>query len=677
MNRHRYVILLVAGFAFVAGIVFRGSIDSGNQTHLDTVDDGSTDQIPEFFTCSMHPHVHKAGPGDCPICAMDLIPVFTNQDSKVGHRELTLSPRAMKLAEVQSVRVERKFVTANVRMVGKVEYDESKVAYITSWVPGRLDRLFVDYTGVNVQQGDHLVELFSPELLQAQEELISAVSTATDLSSSRNEYLRDRRTANVDSAREKLRLWGLTDEQIKSIEAKGKGEDHITISSPISGVVVHKNAVEGMYVQTGSRVYTIADLSEVWVKLDAYESDLPWLHYGQEVEFHTEAYPGDIFTGQIAFIDPILNSLTRTVKIRVNLPNPEGKLKPNMFVRAVVKSQVAAGGRVMDAGLAGKWISPMHPEIVKNAPGQCDICGMDLVSSESLGYVAAEDDSAPLVIPASAPLITGRRAVVYVDHGAGKFEGREISLGARAGEFYLVESGLVEGEKVVTQGNFKIDSAIQILAKPSMMNPLESEGSRSDAEHGRSSESSSGAKTPSFNVSKEFRTELGKFVGEYISLKDELSHDHFDPSGAWKSDLAAVLETIETIETIELEGKGLSVWRARLGGLKGGLEALGVASDLPSARTAFETLSNALLASIRDFGFLGAGTGTDAMGQSMFRYHCPMAFGGRGADWLQVEEGTENPYYGSKMFGCGSLEETFVSSQGESPTITHGGHTHE
>jgi Cu(I)/Ag(I) efflux system membrane fusion protein len=228
-----------------------------------------------------------------------------------------------------------------------------------------------------------------------------------------------------------------------------------------------------MYVQTGTKIYTIVDLSQLWVKLDAYESDMMWIRYGQEVEFETEAYPGEVFKGVISFIDPILNAKTRTVKLRVNVENPEGKLKPEMFVRAVVRAKVAQGGQVMDKAMGGKWICPMHPDIVKNEAGSCDICGMDLVTTESLGYVTVDaGGEAPLVIPASAALVTGKRAVVYVqlpERETPTYEGREVVLGPRAGDYYIVKSGLAEGEIVVTNGNFKIDSALQIQAKPSMM----------------------------------------------------------------------------------------------------------------------------------------------------------------------------------------------------------------
>jgi Cu(I)/Ag(I) efflux system membrane fusion protein len=200
------------------------------------------------------------------------------------------------------------------------------------------------------------------------------------------------------------------------------------------------------------------------------------LRYGQHVSFTTESYPGEVFTGTISFIHPVLNEATRTVKVRVNVPNEDGRLKPGMFVRAIAAAEVATGGRIMDASLAGKWISPMHPEVIKDGPGSCDVCGMPLVRAESLGYVGAKPaaQDRPLVIPASAALLTGKRAIVYVKvPGKEKptFEGREIVLGARAGDYYLVKHGLTVGERVVTKGNFKLDAELQIRAKPSMMTP--------------------------------------------------------------------------------------------------------------------------------------------------------------------------------------------------------------
>ena len=474
------VAMLIA--TFVAGYTLRGGEGNANAPQAITqpaAHDHSSESANQgqVWTCSMHPHIRQPKPGKCPICGMNLIPANdSGSDSMAGMRQMTVTPEAAKLMEIQTSPVERRFVETTIRMVGKVEYDETRLGYITAWVAGRLDRLFVDYTGVAVKEGDHMVELYSPDLLSAQEELIQAVRAVKQLEQSGVEIIRETASATVIASREKLRLWGLAQEQIDQIETRGTPSDHVIIQSPMGGIVIHKNAQEGMYVQTGTRIYTIADLTHLWVRLDAYESDLAWLRYGQSVQFSTEAYPGEVFTGTIAFIDPVLDDKRRTVKVRVNVTNEDGRLKPGMFVRGTVRAQVANGGLVVDTTLSGKWISPMHPEIIKDEPGNCDICDMPLVRAEELGYVSSQEgeSSKPLVVPASAVLATGTRAIVYVKlRGADKptFEGREIVLGLRAGDYYIVRGNLEEGDEVVTQGNFKIDSALQLSAKPSMMNP--------------------------------------------------------------------------------------------------------------------------------------------------------------------------------------------------------------
>ncbi|AQT69482.1 Cation efflux system protein CusB precursor [Anaerohalosphaera lusitana] len=464
-------IILLLGFVFVLGYLAK-PID---QTHADhaAAEDTAEEQVQ--WTCSMHPQILQDEPGDCPICGMDLIPLESGEDGGAP-RQISFSEAAVKLMDVETSVVQRKFVEAEIDMVGKIDYDETRVKNIAAWVPGRLDRLFVDYTGIDVRKGDHMVKLYSPELLADQQALLSAIKSANKLKSDGSEMASKLANNNIAAARERLRLLGLTNHQIEEIEKAGEPSEHITIYAPIGGVVIHKNATEGMYVETGTKIYTIADLSQVWVKLDAYESDMMWIRYGQTVDFTSEAYPGEVFTGKIAFIDPILNEETRTVKLRVNVQNPGRKLKPGMFVRATVTPKVSMGGQVMDPSMAGKWICPMHPSIVKEAAGDCDICGMDLVETGSMGYmeIAEGEQQAPLVIPETSVLVTGKRAVVYLKlPGEDKptFEGREIVLGPKAGEYYIVQSGLEAGDEIVTSGNFKIDSALQIQAKPSMMSP--------------------------------------------------------------------------------------------------------------------------------------------------------------------------------------------------------------
>ena len=432
----------------------------------------------ETWTCSMHPQVRQPGPGQCPICAMDLIPVAAPVvGDSLAPRQLRLSPTAQQLASIQTALVERHFALVETRMVGKIAVDETQVRSITAWVAGRIDRLYVDYTGVRVEAGDHIAYLYSPALLTAQEELIQALRARAQLG--------DRGTALVAAAREKLRLLGLKEEQVERVERERRASDHLTIYAPTGGVVIEKHLSEGAYVQTGTPLYTIADLSRLWLELRAYESDLSWIHYGQAVEFSTEAYPGEVFSGQISFVDPVLDERTRTVRVRVNVSNEQGRLKPGMLVWAVAQAEAGAHGRAMSPALRGKWISPMHPEIVRDAPGPCDICGMALVRAEELGYGAGDEAGreAPLVVPASAPLLTGKRAVVYVALGEGLYEGREVVLGPRAGDYYLVRKGLREGEQVVVNGAFKIDSALQIRAQPSAMYPAGGAPASSAHEH--------------------------------------------------------------------------------------------------------------------------------------------------------------------------------------------------
>jgi Cu(I)/Ag(I) efflux system membrane fusion protein len=463
------VILLVAvGLVFFAAGYFLRGLRSGPQDVAVQQADAQT-----VWTCSMHPQIREDKPGKCRLCEMDLIPLDPDADGG-GARMITFSPEAIKLMEIQTSVVERKALSHQVRLVGKIALDETRTKTITAWVPGRIDRLFVDYTGIEVRAGDHMVELYSPELITAQAEFLQSIKSAQGLNES-SELVANSIRQTVQAAREKLALLGLTEKQIVDIETAGKPLDRLTIYAPMGGIVIDKKATEGAYVKTGTPIYTIADLSKLWVLMDAYESDLAWIQYGQAVEFSTPSLPGQVFSGRVSFISPVLNDQTRSVKVRAVVDNSAGKLKPNMLVSAFVKTPVTEQGPAMATDLVGKWICPMHGEIVKDEAGACDICGMDLVAAESLGLTDEMDSTLPLVVPASAALITGRelnKAVVYVQvEGADKptFVGKEVTLGPRAGDYYIVRSGLMEGERVVTNGNFKIDSEMQIQAKPSMM----------------------------------------------------------------------------------------------------------------------------------------------------------------------------------------------------------------
>ncbi|MFH1312356.1 MAG: efflux RND transporter periplasmic adaptor subunit [Candidatus Eisenbacteria bacterium] len=573
----------------------------------------------EIWTCSMHPQIRQPKPGKCPLCGMDLVPVTEAGAGDAGARELRLSPAAMKLAEIQTAAVERRVVAAEVRMAGKVDYDETRVSYITAWVPGRLNQMYIDYTGVAVEQGAPMVSIYSPELVVAQEELIQSVRAMENLQTSEVESLKRTARETLHAVREKLRLLGLTPDQISEIETRGTVSDEIVIGAPAGGVVVDKAAVEGQYVTTGTLIYTIADLTRVWVKLDAYESDLPWLRSGQDVEFTAEALPGETFNGEVAFIDPVLDPKTRTAKVRVNVENPGGRLKPAMFVRGVVSADVAPVGRAQ----------------------------------------------APLVIPASAPLITGKRAVVYLETEPGLYTGMEIVLGPRAGNFYVVEEGLEEGQRVVTNGNFKIDSAIQILAKPSMMNP-EGGGPLPGHQHGGAGSSGSVAAgyhaEARFIVPAEFADQIARVYDSYLEIHHGLSRDSLENAKAAAKHLEA---RVGSVDMTLLGGAAHNAWMDYLGGLKAHAGMVRSAEDITAARSGFAPLSETMYAALKSFG---AGGSTP-----VYRFHCSMAFGGSGANWLQSTREVENPYWGAAMFSCGEMTESVAAGSEDEP----GEHHHE
>lgn len=634
--------VLLIGAALVFGVwVGRAPIREARHAAEEKVaQEQETQGKVQEYTCSMHPQVRLRDPrAKCPICFMDLIPVVEGPEGG-GERRLVLSEAAAKLAEIVTAPAARLFPSASVRMVGRVDFDETRRSVIAAWFPARVDRLYVNYTGVGVEKGHPLADVFSPELIAAQEELRQA-SLAVKAVEQGSELVRGSTRATLAAAREKLRLWGLSGEQIEAIEVSGDVRDHLTIHAPIGGIVVSKPVVEGMYAQTGEAIYEIADLSLVWVRLEAFESQVSMLRFGQEVEFTTEAYPGETFRGRIAFIDPVVSPEMRTVKIRVNVRNADGRLKPGMFVRSIVRARLAGDGRIVADEMAGRWISPMHPEIIKDQPGTCDVCGMALVSAEELGYVTdVSGVEPPLVIPASAALITGRRAVVYVRVAGAEsptFEGREVVLGARAGDWYIVREGLVVGDEVVVHGAFKIDSAMQIAAKPSMMGS----GGAGAAGHAHGESARRAAEAPPEMLLRS----LKPVYGAYFSAQEALAEDDF---GAFREAVADLTRGVEQVSVQGVFGETLGTWRRISKRLGDGLSRAGTALDVSEARVAFGAISSAVIELSERVGHVG--------GVAYVRAHCPMAFDNRGADWLQIGDEISNPYFGASMLRCGEVK---------------------
>jgi Cu(I)/Ag(I) efflux system membrane fusion protein len=407
--------LLAAGI-LLGWLLFHPSrSDAGNHPRESEEVHVHSDGEAAVWTCSMHPQIRQDSPGKCPICGMDLVPLQTlaGAGDETGPDAVKLSPAALKLAQVETETVSSGQPVGTFYLQGKIEPDERKDAELTARFGGRIEELYINFTGQQVELGEPLATIYSPELVAAQRELLEAAR------------FRETRPALYEAARTRLELWELTDEQIASIVEEGNPEHHMEIRSPIRGTIMKRHVATGDYVKEGSPLFRVTDLSNVWVMLDAYESDLPWIRKGDRVEITVPAVPGRTLTGRVEFIDPFIDPETRVAKARIALANPGDLLKPEMLVNGVLYSRMAG-------------------------------------------------NTETLMIPASAVLWTGKRSVVYVKHPgpeSSSFTYREVVLGPRAGEHYIVEAGLQEGEEIAVNGVFKIDAAAQLEGKPSMMNP--------------------------------------------------------------------------------------------------------------------------------------------------------------------------------------------------------------
>ena len=400
----RYSLFAIGGLLF-GWLIFH---NSGKTV---TKQEHSTEVKKEtIWTCSMHPQIRKSEPGLCPICGMKLIPLVQSAlpvDSDAIH----FTEEAVALANVMTTIVTRQNPVKEIRLYGKVQTDERLMQSQTSHISGRIEKLFVNFTGESVRVGQTLALIYSPELVTAQQELIEA---SKDKMSQPEIY---------EAAKERLRQWKLTDSQIYGIEKSGNVKENFEVVSNTTGIITAKRVNNGDYVGQGTALFDVADLSSLWVLFDAYESDLPFLKKGNKISFTLQALPEKSFTASILFIDPVIDPNTRVSKVRVELNNKSGNLKPEMFATGIVHANLSGYGD-------------------------------------------------KLVIPGSAVLWTGKRSIVYVklaDQKDPVFKLREVELGPALGDSYVILNGLEEGEEIVTQGAFNIDAAAQLEGKPSMM----------------------------------------------------------------------------------------------------------------------------------------------------------------------------------------------------------------
>jgi membrane fusion protein, copper/silver efflux system len=413
-NYVRYGLFVVTGI-FIGWLFFHSS-HTVEQKQQDTVKDSKT----TIWTCAMHPQIRMHKPGKCPICGMELIPLVQDTAASIDPDAIHLTKDAAQLANVLTSVVTHQNPVKEVRLYGKIQADERLLQNQVAHIPGRIEQLMVNFTGEVVTKGQTLAVIYSPELITAQQELLETVKT------------KQLQPEIYEASKEKLREWKLTDSQIAAIESSGTVQNNFEIKSDITGIVTARRVNNGDYINQGTVLFDIADLSKVWVLFDAYESDLPFLNRGDKISFIVQALPGTDFSGDISFIDPVLDPVSRVAKVRVEINNASGRLKPEMFANGIVKANLDA---------------------YRNN----------------------------LVIPRSAVLWTGKRSIVYVKQpGTDEpiFNIRVIGLGPMLGNSYVVTDGLKEGEEIVTRGTFSVDAAAQLEGKPSMMNP---EGGKTSA----------------------------------------------------------------------------------------------------------------------------------------------------------------------------------------------------
>jgi len=409
------IAFLLLGFGGGWLIFHNGNATTARHDHK------ATEEAATVWTCSMHPQIKQPEPGPCPICGMDLIPI-----EKVGETaaptELEMSPEDVQIAAIQTSEVKAAVPVKTIELLGKVRPDERLVAAQTAHFPGRIERLYVNFTGQKVVKGQRLAAVYSPRLVTAQEELLEAMK------------YKDSNPVLLKAARQKLKLWKLTDAQIAAIEQGGAVQTEVDVLSDYSGYVTELNVAVGDHAHEGHVLMTIVDLSRVWVEFDAYESDIAWIDEGDNIEFTIASLPGKKFQSRVTFIDPVLDPEARAVKVRTEISNPRELLKRDLFAKGTVNAQLAHRKK-------------------------------------------------ELLAPKTAVLWTGKRAVVYIKKPGREtptFEYRVITLGTEAGDHYVVEAGLAAGEQVVTHGVFKVDAAAQLQGKPSMMNP---EGHKTPTDH--------------------------------------------------------------------------------------------------------------------------------------------------------------------------------------------------
>jgi Cu(I)/Ag(I) efflux system membrane fusion protein len=461
MKKYIVYVALVAG-GLLAGYLLFGRADGVNK--VDEHEHSAADAGNEMWTCSMHPQIMANEPGDCPICGMDLIPAEVSAEG-LSADQFKLTENAMALANISTYIIgEDQASKAELALSGKIMANEETNAVQTAHFSGRVENLNVNFTGEEIRKGQLLGRIYSPELVAAQQELLTAMS------------IKESQPLLYAAVKKKLSLWKLSDKQIAGIEASGKVIENFPVYANVSGIVTDKMISEGDYVKQGQALFKISNLSTVWAEFDVYENQISFLKMGQQIRVKTNAFPNEQFEAKISFINPVLNTKTRIVVVRAVLANGNNKFKPGMFVEGVVSQLENASSNI-------------------------------------------------ITVPKTAVMWTGKRSIVYIktSKDAPVFEMRQVSLGAAIQDKYEIIEGLQAGDEIVTNGTFTVDAAAQLQGKKSMMN---SAGGRTTTGHeGHSGmETMASADNVAMNMSfnTAFESQFSPVISNYLGLKDAL-----------------------------------------------------------------------------------------------------------------------------------------------------------
>ena len=598
------------------------------------------------YSCPMHPQIRQPNPGRCPICGMPLELRAEDAGGLQDQYAVTIRPAARRLANIQTAAVESRPVAKTLTSIGRIAIDESRQATISAYVAGRIERLFADFTGVVVARGDHLAVIYSPQLYAAQAEYLESRRAVAAMEGAALATVRRAQEQLVAGARRRLSELGMTAEQLEEIDRSAAAQSRITIYAPMGGTVTQKLVVEGQYVEAGEPIYQIADLSTVWLLLQLYPEDAALVRFGQHADVNVQSLPGERFSGRVAFVDPVVDEKTRTVSVRVELLNDRRLLRPGDYATARLHVPIGEQGQVYDDDLAGKWISPMHPQIIRDEPGPCPICGMDLVPTSQYGYANAPvPQPEVLVVPRRAVLMTGATSLVYVETEPGRFEIRPVTLGPLLRDEAVIVDGVSAGEEVAVSGNFLIDSQMQLAGKPSLIDPKRAQAAKQQTIEGPLPIPADAAQL----IAGETGRTLEALYESYFALVAALSAD--------------AVPSEEQVVAVEQAAASLADARDLPEAIRAHAAAVGkeVAHlhhrSLEDARKKFEPISRAILQ------MAAAARGAEAT-ESLVHYWCSMVPGGHG-DWLQESSPPTNPYWGSQMLRCVQHEQQLQPPQAQ------------